>query len=240
MNGRYNFTFCLAGKGKRFTEQNIIVPKYLLHLDNHQTILERSIKEFNFPNEVSLSVVINRAHEAFVGQIEDILSKHNKNFKVIVTDDTQGQAETAYIGCKSIQNNDPVFFFNGDTILKNRDLGKMAYDLAHRFSGTIDLFLEDSKHFSYVQLTEYDLVEKIVEKEVISNYATTGLYGFSSKEKFIEYFNHIQTSSEIYISDIYKLMIIDHEKIKGYVCNDETETIILGTPEEYFANKDKL
>jgi dTDP-glucose pyrophosphorylase len=240
MGGQFNFAFCLAGKGKRFTEKNITVPKYLLKLSNDQTILERSIEEFNFPDQVSLYIVVNREHKDFVGQIEEILSDQDKNFKVIITDDTRGQAETGLIGCKYIENNHPVFFFNGDTILKNRDLEKMSSDLKHQYSGAIDIFLEDRNHFSFVQLSEDDLVEKIAEKVVISQYATTGLYGFSNKDVYIKYYNQIKTSAELYISDLYKLMIIDHEKIKGYVCTEESDTVILGTPDEYFSNKDKI
>ncbi len=49
--------------------------------------------------------------------------------KLLVTDDTRGQAETGYIGCSAINNNYPIFFFNGDTILKQRDIENMARDL---------------------------------------------------------------------------------------------------------------
>lgn len=232
--------YCLAGKGKRFTDKNITAPKYLLELGDNQTILEKSVEEFNFPDEVSLYLVINKDHKGFIGSIEEILSKRNNSFKVIVTEDTRGQAETGFIGCSFIDNNKPVFFFNGDTILKNRDIENMSADLLQNYSGAIDVFLEDRNHFSFVKLSEDLLVEKIAEKEVISRYATTGLYGFSNKELYINYFNRIDSRTELYISDIYKLMISNNEKIKGYVCSDELDTIILGTPEEYFSNKHKI
>lgn len=184
-------------------------------------------------------MVINQDHEGFAGQIEKILSGLHDNFKVLVTSDTRGQAETAYIGCSSINNDYPVFFFNGDTILKNRDVENMALDLTQKYNGAIDVFLEDRTHFSFVQLSDQNIVEKIAEKEAISRFATTGLYGFSDKGIYTTYYNRIDTSTEMYISDIYKLMIADDEKIRGYVFPDECDTIILGTPEEYYSNKDK-
>jgi dTDP-glucose pyrophosphorylase len=235
-----NFVYCLAGKGKRFTDKNITIPKYLLELEDRQTILEKSVLEFNFSPQMNLLLVINQEHKGFTGQIEKILSKLHGNVKVIVTPDTRGQAETALIGCNCIDNDHPVFFFNGDTILKNRDVGSMANDLAQQYKGAIDVFLEDRAHFSFVELSDQNIVVKIAEKEAISRYATTGLYGFSDKGLFTDYYNQIDTSKEMYISDIYKLMIASNEKIRAYLCPDENDTIILGTPEEYFSNKGKL
>lgn len=187
-----------------------------------------------------LFLVINREHRDFVGQIEKILLKQDNGFKIIITEDTKGQAETGFIGCSEIDNNDPVFFFNGDTILRNREIDHMSDDLGQNFAGAIDVFFEDSSHFSFVKLSAEHLVEEIAEKAAISRYATTGLYGFSSKQMYIEYFNKINSTTELYISDIYKLMIQNNERIKGYVSPNELDTIILGTPEEYFSNKHKL
>jgi len=239
MNLPINFVYCLAGKGRRFTEKNITLPKYLLELGEDQTILGKSIEAFDFSPQVNLILVINKEHKGFVGQLEEILSTQN-NFKVIVTEDTQGQAETGFIGCNAIDNNDPVFFFNGDTILKNRDIKKMSDDLIRNFSGAIDVFIEDREHFSFVKLSKDHLVEKIAEKVPISRYATTGLYGFSNSDIYLKYYDRIDTSTELYISDVYKAMIAEKEKIKAYISADEMDTIILGTPEEYFLNKGKI
>ena len=240
MKEKFNFIYCLAGKGKRFTDKNIIEPKYLLKLDGNMTILEKSLDEFNFSPNVRLFLVINEEHKAFVPQIEELLSKQGNFYKVIVTPDTEGQAETGFIGCSTIENDDPIFFFNGDTILKNRDLSKMSEDLSQKISGAIDVFIEDRDHFSFVKLSKMHLVEEIAEKVPISRYATTGLYGFSNKDVYIKYYNSINTSTEKYISDVYKFMITNNEKIKGYIYEDERDTIILGTPEEYFSNRSKL
>lgn len=185
-------------------------------------------------------MVINEDHKDFVGQIEEILSKRKNHFEVIITHDTRGQAETGYIGCNAIENNDPVFFFNGDTILRHRNLKRMASDLVQDFSGAIDVFFEDRNHFSFVKLSKKSIVEKIAEKEAISRYATTGLYGFSNKHMYIDHFHGIKTTAEMYISDIYKMMMINNEMIKGYVSPDANDTIILGTPEEFFSNKHKI
>tara|TARA_R110002153_G_scaffold222001_5_gene374397 strand:- start:607 stop:1329 length:723 start_codon:yes stop_codon:yes gene_type:complete len=237
---QFNFIYCLAGKGKRFTTQNITLPKYLLKLESGETILERSLTEFHFSNEVNIFIVINEAHKDFVGEIEKELSKFNNFHQIISTPDTKGQAETGFIGCNMITNDYPIFFFNGDTILKSRDISLMSNDLKQNYTGAIDAFIEDKDHFSFIKLTEEDYVVEIAEKKVISKFATTGLYGFSSKEIYTKYYRELKTKNEMYISDIYKLMLSHNEQIKGYVYKNTLDTIILGTPEEYFSNKNKV
>jgi dTDP-glucose pyrophosphorylase len=240
MSGPFNFVYCLAGKGKRFKDQDIFLPKYLLRLEDGDTILEKSIKAFNFSSQINLHVVINHEHKDFEAQIKEILLKHGNAHKIVSVGDTQGQAETAFIGCNSIDNDYPIFFFNGDTILKGRDVGKMSEELRREFAGAIDVFLEDREHFSFVKLSEEQLVEEIAEKVPISRYATTGLYGFSNAAIYNKYFNSLKTEAEMYISDVYNLMLEKNEKIKGYISENGLNTIILGTPEEYFSNKHKL
>lgn len=202
--------------------------------------MERSIKEFNFSPTVHFYLVINEEHSNYISKIEDVLSTYENKYKILATEDTQGQAETGYIGCKDIPNDEPIFFFNGDTILKNRDLSSMVKDLKTGISGAIDAFIENRNHFSFIKISQKNLVEEIAEKVVISNYATTGLYGFSNKKEYLDYYKDFSTSKEKYISDIYKIMLSENKKIKGYVNSETSDTIILGTPEEYFSNKHKL
>lgn len=211
-----------------------------MELNKGKTLLEKSIKSFNFPESTNLYLVINEEDKDYLGEVENILGAFKNLSKIIITPDTQGQAETAFIGCKDIPNNFPIFFFNGDTILKNRDVNGMASQLHTKCDGAIDTFIEDTDHFSFVKLDATNKVTEIAEKIVISNYATTGLYGFSGKEIYLEYYQKLKTDHEKYISDVYKIMLSNDLVIKGMVSPEKRDTIILGTPKEYFANKDKV
>lgn len=211
-----------------------------MELNNDNKLLESSIKAFNFPESTNLYLVINEEDQDYIEEVEKILGLFKNYSKIIITPDTQGQAETAFIGCRDIPNNFPIFFFNGDTILKNRDINEMAFQLHTQCDGAIDTFIEDTNHFSFVKLDSNKRVTEIAEKIVISNYATTGLYGFSGKDIYLEYYQKLKTNHEKYISDVYKIMLSDNLIIKGMVSSDDRDTIILGTPKEYFDNKDRV
>lgn len=234
-NDNYYFVYCLAGKGSRFIDEGIFVPKFLLELNNNRTILETSINQFNFENNVVLVVVLNYSHKLFENQISNLLISTGLRYIIKFVEDTNGQAETAKIAIEDLNTNYPIFFFNGDTILKNRDLNYFLEILAKGFKGVIDVFNSNSSNFSYVKVNG-DIVIEIKEKKPISNFATSGLYGFSSVHLYLQFFKELQINSEIFISDVYDKMLSKKLKIT-IVKNLNSDTIILGTPLEFFKNK---
>jgi hypothetical protein len=78
-------------------------------------------------------------------------------------------------------------------------------------------------------LLEDEKIKTIVEKIVISDMATSGLYLFSNVDKFLEFY----TSDNIYISDLYQKMIDSNSKIAINEIHNENDTVVLGTPSEY-------
>ena len=98
-----------------------------------------------------------------------------------------------------------------------------------KFDGYIDVFKSNNRNYSYV-LTDQNIVKSIAEKILISEYATSGLYGFSSFEKFNNFYDD---SNDLYISDVYKRMIDEGQQILISDVYDENDTIVLGTPTDY-------
>ena len=70
-------------------------------------------------------------------------------------------------------------------------------------------------------------ITNISEKILISNEATSGLYGFSSTETYCKYY------VDGYISQIYDKMIKDDKHIVSGDIHNDNDTIVLGTPYEY-------
>lgn len=228
-----NVIFCLAGEGSRFIAEDYTTPKYLLN-SKTKTILYEII--FNISNkELCLFYfVINSKHKEYLTQIRNIVKQFNIDFDIIITDDTKGQAHTAYIACQRINDNNPIFIFNGDTILINRDLHYMTKEMTNnKISGYIDAFMSEKPHFSYVIVdNNLELIE-IKEKIVVSDLATSGLYAFISADLYKRYYKKLKIDNEEYISDVYSKMLVENLRIKINIAEKESETIILGTPAEY-------
>ena len=170
------------------------------------------------------------------------LSKLKLDFELRYINDTCGQAETANIATEHIKKNNlefystkPIIFFNGDTILKSRNIEELVNLLNKEAHGVIDCFNSNKNNYSYVTIDKNNFITDIKEKIVISNNATSGLYGFSSCKIYSKQYKQIikNRDNEMYISDIYKNMIINNIKIKANIENNIKKTIILGTPDEY-------
>jgi hypothetical protein len=104
----------------------------------------------------------------------------------------------------------------------------MISSLLDLHDGYIDIFESNSNEYSYV-LLENGNVKSIAEKIVISNNATSGMYGF----KDINMFNKFYNNDMPYISDIYKEMITKKSSIVASNLHSSEDTIVLGTPSEY-------
>ena len=154
--------------------------------------------------------------------------------------DTRGQAETAAVGAQIARENGwngPLVFHNVDTVVTGRNLPQIGNFLGER-DGYIDVFRADSNAYSYVALDAQDPPEvtQIAEKVVISPWATTGLYGFSSPEAYLNWMEHARPNSrEFYISDVFAAILAAKGRIAAGTPTAAQQTIVLGTPAEYEA-----
>ena len=222
----------MAGKYKRFRDFSYQIPKYLLPLSN-RSILYFIIDSFNIPlNFNRVLLVANNRDIRFISQIKSILNEFEcKDSEVIFISDTRGQSETAlksleYISGKSAD--DSVTIHNIDTILLNRDYSKLKKDLSET-DCLIDTFYSNNSSYSYV-LSENNSVQEIIEKQKISDKASSGCYSFSSLKQTIYY---LKKSKNFYISDSISAMIKDGKNVSLINNADENSTFVLGTPEEY-------
>lgn len=227
-------TLTMAGRYQRFTNEGYKMPKYLLPWGD-RTVLGVILSELNRDKVFSdIFLVANHRDEAYMPHVRAVLRDHGiKPSNLIMSEDTSGQAETAMIGIKAIekahgQSAEPVVFHNIDTILLRRNLCEVRDSLKTN-NGFIDIFGANNKGYSYVLTDDKKQVTEIAEKIVVSDMATSGLYGFKNTEIFKKHYS----SQDIYISSIFKKMISAGESVVAGEKHKERDTIVLGTPEEY-------
>ena len=236
-----SFVFCLAGLGQRFLDAGISIPKYLLNIDKEGTsLLEESIRSLKISKSTYVLLICNKKHKLYKSELNSILENFNFNHKVLYIENTNGQANTAFEACKELiasayLKNKPVIFFNGDSILKSRNINALTLEMGNS-DGLIDVFFSNKPCYSFIT-TNGRKVINIAEKKVISNDATSGLYFFSSPSLYIDKFiegNFLHFESEVYISDIYEYLIKKGLTVTFSKSIDKKDTQILGTPEEYY------
>ncbi len=228
-----NLILTMAGRYTRFINEGYRIPKYLLPWGDH-SILSEIVRELTKGGEfTNIYLVANKRDVIYMPHVRKILKSLDiSEDNLFLIPDTSGQTETAYQGIQEIQNNfgeitGPIVFHNIDTILYNRNFKDLP-NILEKFDGFVDIFESSNHNYSYV-LMKGEVVETIAEKIVISDNASSGLYGFSSIGKFLEYYS----SEELYMSHLYQKMIEGGARITVSEMHTEKDTVVLGTPSEY-------
>jgi dTDP-glucose pyrophosphorylase len=232
-----NFIFTFCGNGVRFTDKGFTRPKFLLKLNDNRTILEHIMSAITFPEESNIYFLFNKKYRKFEQETLSVIEKITlpRGFTVDYNSDTTGQAETAFIAISQIDNDRPIIIMNNDTIIKHRDFNDIGERLHSGRACYVDLFEPEIKtsNFSYAK-KHGDSITEIKEKEVISNYASSGLYGFSSGYFYKKlYYTASFYNNEKYISQVIEEAIIKDIDVFAHTIYNENQTIILGTPEQY-------
>ena len=228
-----NILVPMAGVGKRFTDQNYILPKQLLTIKG-KNLLEISLKSLIFDNEDHLIFIVRKETnlEFNIGEIIKNKFEANEITIIEIEEKTRGSVESCLKAKDIINNNTPLIIHTLDVEFFPKI---QTSDLINEGDGHILTFKSNSENYSYVQKDEDGNVTKTAEKKVVSNDACVGVYVFNKGEDFVKYGEEmiekeITTKGEFFITPLYNLLIENNKKI----LTTKVEKIhIFGTPEEF-------
>lgn len=234
---------CMAGKNTRFHDVGFDVPKALLPWKDKtviNAILSNLTQNYSFEKIILLP---NRRDKSFLNMLLESVAEFGiGNDDIYFVPDTKGQAHTAAIACqylidRGVSENSRIAFHNADTILINRDCKQIDAALDDH-DAYVDIFPASSPMYSYARL-DRNRVTEIVEKKVISAFACSGFYAFSSISSYFQIYNKLcgtadaAEASEIFIADVLSQILKENGDIASSHINQETGTVVLGTPVEY-------
>jgi NDP-sugar pyrophosphorylase family protein len=201
----------LAGKGSRFLESKFSQPKPLIPIHGWpmiQHVLANLVNE-----QVSKVVLVSRREFGLEKTISSTIAGFPGTiFQVLNLDHyTDGPAETANLAMPLLDPDQPLVIANSDQYI-NSDLTEFhSAVLSARYSGVVMTMEDNDPKWSYVELNSVGMVAKIVEKEVVSSFATTGVYGFGSASLFAEAYDRMRkandrTNGEFYVGPSYNFL----------------------------------
>ena len=236
---------CMAGLNTRFHDVGIDVPKYLLPFRGQlviQAILNNLNSSKNFEDVYLIAHERDDYFKVELAQAIETIGVNTTN--ILYIGETNGQAETAHeaLTLLNLSDNESVVFHNADTILFDRDTDQIE-NILESGQGVVDVFESSLPIYSYVDMRNGNILD-IVEKKVISNLASSGLYGFPNVGLYKMYFSKLtqdnmqSTTKEIYISDVIKLMLrngLSFAAVGSTLVNQANSTLVIGSPEQYSA-----
>ncbi len=228
-----NVLIPMAGAGKRFEEMGYSFPKPLIDVDG-KPMIQVVVDSLNIDAKY-IYVVQKEHYEKY--NLKHLLNLISPNCEIIQIDEiTEGAACTTLLAEKYINNDEPLLMANSDQYLDWNSNEFMYSMIADDIDGGILTFTATHPKWSFAKLDDSGFVERVAEKDPISNIATVGVYFWTKGSDYVKYCKQmiekdIRTNNEFYVCPVYNEAIQDGKKIKTFHINKE-QMWGMGTPED--------
>lgn len=228
----------MAGRGSRFQKEGYTLPKPLI------PVLGKPM----------IQVVINNlrpkvAHRFIFICLQEHLEKYQVAEKLkawagagteIVTVDqvTEGAACTVLLAKEFINNDEPLMIANSDQWIDTDINDYLETMNRENADGLIMTMWANDPKWSFVRFNEKHEIIEVVEKEVVSNEATVGIYNYKHGKDFVRAAKQMiaknyRVNGEFYVAPVYNELIREGKKIIIYNIGKEADGMYgLGIPSD--------
>lgn len=227
----------MAGHGSRFFKAGYKDPKPLIPV-NGKPMIELVIENLK-PSKDHRFIFICQFEHLNHYPLRALLEKAAPGCKIIeVGQVTEGAACTVLLAKQFINNQDQLMIANCDQYI-NVDINEYLAVLDDvSVDGLIMTMKAYDNKWSFIKLNEKNEITLVVEKEVVSDEATVGVYNYQHGSEFIEasevmIAKNIRVNNEFYVAPAYNEMINCGKKIKYLNIGSLGNGMYgLGTPED--------
>ena len=240
-----NIVLPIAGRGSRFAEAGFELPKPLIPVHG-QPMIEVVVNNIKPLCKHRFIFVALKEHLDHLGMKETLNRIAPGCIIVPVNEVTEGAACTVLLAREFIDNNDQLMMANSDQWVDININNYLSLMDDKEVDGLIMTMWADDPKWSFVGFNNDGQVNNVVEKEVISNEATVGIYNFQRGSDFVKaadqmIVKNLRVKNEFYVAPVYNEMINDQAKIKVFNVGKEFDGMYgLGIPtdlEKFISNK---
>lgn len=232
-----NIVLPIAGHGRRFQEKGFPLPKPLIPVHGIPMI-ELVVSNIR-PQQPCRFIFVTLQEHVDRFQIDRKLHGIAPDCKVVVVDRvTEGAACTVLLAKAFIDNDAPLMVANSDQWV-DVDINDYLYAMDSPCAeGMIMTMWADDPKWSYVRRDAHGRVSEVVEKRVISNDATVGVYNFRRGSDFVwaaeeMIRRNLRVNDEFYVAPVYNHLIARGASICVYNVGREADGMYgLGVPED--------
>lgn len=208
----------MAGRGSRFRDAGYTIPKPLIPVLG-RPMIARVVDNVR-PQRDARFVFLCQAEHIAEYALERTLGELAPGSAIVPVDGvTEGAACTVLLAEHEIPRDEPLMIVNSDQWVDtsiDRHLGVLDSDPAA--AGLIMTMWADDPKWSFLRLDGNGGVTEVVEKQVVSNEATVGIYTFRRAGDFIDGAHRMITDNrrvngEFYVAPVYNDLIARGERI---------------------------
>lgn len=227
-----NIVVPMAGEGIRFKNKGYLEPKPLIKIKGEPMIKIvinnlKPICDHRF-------IFICQSEHLFKHDLKSIIESNTKSSKIIsVKNVTAGPASSVLLAEEYINNNNPLMIANCDQYIEE-DIN-LYLSKSYNYDGYIMTMQASDPKWSFVKFDDDNNIIEMVEKKVVSNVATVGIYNFKHGRMFCKYAKRmikekLSVNNEYYVAPIYNFMINDKLSLETFDITGKMHG--LGTPED--------
>lgn len=227
----------MAGRGSRFADQGYKLPKPLIPV--HGAPMTRLVIDNLRPTRPHrFTFICQRAHLDDFGLAEH-LAEWAPGCEVVGIDRvTEGAACTVLLAKDAIDSDDALMIANCDQYVDVAIDDYLADLDARELDGLIMTMKANDPKWSYVGFDEAGRVSTVVEKRVISDEATVGIYNYRHGRDFVTaaeemVARNLRVNNEFYVAPAYNLLLERGHTLGVYSIGTEGAGMYgLGIPED--------
>ncbi len=213
-----NIVVPMAGRGSRFAKVGYALPKPLIEL--HGVPMIRLVIANLTPSVPHrFHFLIQRAHDEDYGLAARLREWAPGATVTPVDAVTEGAACTVLLAREMIDSDDALMIANCDQYV---DIDIDAYIAAQGDAdGLIMTMWADDPKWSFVRRDAEGRVVQVVEKEVVSNEATVGIYNFARGRDFVRGAEAMiaadqRVNGEFYVAPVYDRLIAEGARVECF------------------------
>lgn len=232
-----NIVVPMAGRGSRFAEAGYSDPKPLIDIHGKHMI-EVVINNLT-PECEHRFIFVCQEHHINDYKLNQIFSNSCENFEIVsINGITDGAAITVLKARKFFESDEPLMIANSDQWV-DVDINDYLRDIGERnLDGSMLTMTANDPKWSYAKVNKQGDVLEVVEKVVVSDEATVGIYNFSKGRDFCSFADfmveqNIRSNGEFYVAPVYSYMANEGKKIGVYNIGEEANGMYgLGIPSD--------
>lgn len=239
-----NILIPMAGRGSRFASAGFDLPKPLILVHGQVPMIRLVIENLRPRRQDSRFIFLCLAEHLRDHDLENQLRSWAGESAQIVTVEgvTEGAACTALLARDLINSDEPLMIANSDQYV-DIDLDKYL-ESAPGADGLIMTMTASDPKWSFIRLDDNLTVTQVVEKEVISDEATVGIYNFAAGRDFVRAGNAmiargLRVNGEFYVAPVYNQLIEEGAVVRHFNVGAEANGMYgLGIPADLHAFED--
>jgi NDP-sugar pyrophosphorylase family protein len=233
-----NIVVPMAGHGSRFKTAGYELPKPLLPI--HGVPMIALVVDNLRPTCEHRFIFVCLEEHILRHDVSSILRCVAPNCEVIqIGGVTEGAACTVLEAENIINSDDPLMIANSDQYLDVDINNYLRCAGMPGLDGLIMTMTASDPKWSYVRLGGTGDIVEVVEKQVVSEHATVGIYNFARGSDFVsaarEMINaNLRVNNEFYVAPVYNQLIARGMSIQPYGIGSAGERMYgLGTPDDF-------